>query len=72
MRGVGNYLMQPSAAQSEAAGKMLFTPEGINQLEQTINAMKPGPAKQALGNLLSTGKQAVLPAAVLQVESARR
>lgn len=45
VRGVGNYLMQPSAAQATATGKMLFTPEGINQLEQTLKSMKPGPAK---------------------------
>lgn len=71
-RGIGNYLMQPSERQAAATGQMLFTPQGINQLEQAIKSMKPGPTKQALNNLLDTGKQAVLPAGVLQVESARR
>jgi hypothetical protein len=67
VKGVTNYLLQPSQAQASALGNLLFTPgeAGASQLQSALNAMRPGPVKQALTNLLSGGRAAALPASTL-------
>ena len=67
LKGAANYLLQPSQAQSAALGNLLFTPgeAGATQLQQALDALKPGVARKAI-NLLSGGaKQVALPGATL-------
>lgn len=66
-KGVANYLMQPSQAQSAALGNLLFTPgeAGASQMQSVLDKMKPGAARQLMNQLIQGGKGATLPAATL-------
>ena len=66
-KGVANYLMQPSQAQSTALGNLLFTPgeAGSQQFQDAMQAMKPGAAKRMLNGLMSGAKSAALPASTI-------
>lgn len=67
LRGVSNYLLQPSQAQSTALGRLMFTPgqTGVDQMQAALQSLQPGPTRQAI-NLLTHGTQQVaLPAATV-------
>lgn len=72
-KGVANYLMQPSGAQLEALGNLLFTPgkAGTQQLQQMLDKMRPGAAKRALQNIMHGGQNALLPAATMETQRVR-
>jgi hypothetical protein len=71
-KGVANYLLQPSQAQSSALGNLLFTPgnAGAQQLQQALERMQPGAAKKALNQLMQGGNAAALPAATMGAQQA--